>query len=489
MPTLNAPLVGGPVIGASSTGVLYVDAAGVLTEGPAVGSVSLVGHTHDASAITSGTLTRPLSTTGNISASNLSLSGTSVTVSASSFNFVSTGGAIFFKAAAANPQLLFYGGSTEYARLGNTGALGIGATTFGAANKFTVNPNTTTDATAAAQINTGAAAHKGLVVQGVDGQSGNLIEVQSSDGTILASIAADGTVTGDGSGLSSLDASAIATGTLPVSRGGTGATTAAGARTALGLGTASTQNVPASGLVKSDGSALSAATAGTDYLTPTGSGTGLSGVVFVNGDQWVADQKTFLSKGGSPAVVVRKEDDTVSGSALTLVNASGVTSLAMQTWYAPSDYKASWIALSTDGPSGIGTGSPGGTIWVGYSPGNSYWFTDTVAGDICYRGSRLVFGNSGSYPGVLKIASSAVTCQAATTGTVPLNVQVATGQTANAQNWSNASGSAMASITKNGAFKPAILDDVSAPSGTLYYSTTQSKLVFKDSGGTVNPLY
>ena len=52
--------------------------------------------------------------------------------------------------------------------------------------------------------------------------------------------------------------------TLPVLSGGTGAATVSAARTALGV-----PAIPASGITKSDGSALSAATAGTDYVSPS----------------------------------------------------------------------------------------------------------------------------------------------------------------------------------------------------------------------------
>lgn len=40
-----------------------------------------------------------------------------------------------------------------------------------------------------------------------------------------------------------------------------------------------------------------------------------------------------------------------------------------------------------------------------------------------------------------------------------------------------------------GSFSPASMTDAAAPSNCLYYSTTQSKLCFKDPGGVVNPLY
>lgn len=44
-------------------------------------------------------------------------------------------------------------------------------------------------------------------------------------------------------------------------------------------------------------------------------------------------------------------------------------------------------------------------------------------------------------------------------------------------------------ITASVSITPASLADASAPNGTIYYSTTAGKLVFKDSGGTVNNLY
>lgn len=44
-------------------------------------------------------------------------------------------------------------------------------------------------------------------------------------------------------------------------------------------------------------------------------------------------------------------------------------------------------------------------------------------------------------------------------------------------------------VIPTGAFKPASLADSAAPSNAIYYSTTQNKLVYKDSGGAVNNLY
>lgn len=44
-------------------------------------------------------------------------------------------------------------------------------------------------------------------------------------------------------------------------------------------------------------------------------------------------------------------------------------------------------------------------------------------------------------------------------------------------------------VNTDGTIVPVSLADASAANSTIYYSTTQSKLVFKDSGGTVNALY
>jgi len=44
-------------------------------------------------------------------------------------------------------------------------------------------------------------------------------------------------------------------------------------------------------------------------------------------------------------------------------------------------------------------------------------------------------------------------------------------------------------LTITGGFVPASMADADAENNTIYYSTTASKLVFKDSAGVVNNLY
>ena len=46
-----------------------------------------------------------------------------------------------------------------------------------------------------------------------------------------------------------------------------------------------------------------------------------------------------------------------------------------------------------------------------------------------------------------------------------------------------------APLNNDGSFAPATLLDVDASNNSVYYSTDSGKLVYKDSGGTVNELY
>lgn len=76
------------------------------------------------------------------------------------------------------------------------------------------------------------------------------------------------------------------------------------------------------------------------------------------------------------------------------------------------------------------------------------------------------------------------------TTTVPvLRVKAAASHSSYVQDWVNSSDTVMAGVRKNGAFKPASLADSAAENDSVYYSTDASKLVYKDSGGTVNNLY
>lgn len=78
---------------------------------------------------------------------------------------------------------------------------------------------------------------------------------------------------------------------------------------------------------------------------------------------------------------------------------------------------------------------------------------------------------------------------ASTASTKGLLVRSFTGQTANLQEWQDSVGNVLSSIKSDGSHKPSHLADSAATNDSIYYSTTQLKVCYKDSAGVVNPLY
>jgi hypothetical protein len=97
-------------------------------------------------------------------------------------------------------------------------------------------------------------------------------------------------------------------------------------------------------------------------------------------------------------------------------------------------------------------------------------------------GSGVISGSGGNL-----ILQGGIHAGSGTPGKVV--IQQVSGQTANLQEWQNASGTVLCSINTSGTFQPVSLADASAPNNSIYYSTTASKLVYKSSNGTVNNLY
>ena len=71
-------------------------------------------------------------------------------------------------------------------------------------------------------------------------------------------------------------------------------------------------------------------------------------------------------------------------------------------WQPVGAGRGTWLDISIDGPSGIGTGGPGANAWIAYVYGGGEWFTNALAGDIAYRNTsgKLLFGNTGDTAGM-----------------------------------------------------------------------------------------
>jgi hypothetical protein len=74
-------------------------------------------------------------------------------------------------------------------------------------------------------------------------------------------------------------------------------------------------------------------------------------------------------------------------------------------------------------------------------------------------------------------------------GSVTAAVVNAASQSVDSFRVTNNSGTTQFAIGHNGTMKPPTLADSAAENNTIYYSSDASKLVYKDSGGSVNALY
>jgi len=99
-----------------------------------------------------------------------------------------------------------------------------------------------------------------------------------------------------------------------------------------------------------------------------------------------------------------------------------------------------------------------------YTPQRGFFGTST------YAGNYTVFGQSAGASQQAFVARAVAS------------------QTANIQEWQNSSGTALSSIKSDGSMGLSSLADSAATNNSLYYSTTSSKLCYKDSSGALHTL-
>jgi hypothetical protein len=121
-----------------------------------------------------------------------------------------------------------------------------------------------------------------------------------------------------------------------------------------------------------------------------------------------------------------------------------------------------------------------------YQSGNAFEIQNNFGTILTYMDSAFGAARIGSGP-VHDSGSQLSVCN--TNGAGTLISAVAYSSSDDAYNVYNYSGTKVFSILGNGSIKPATLADSAAANNTIYYSSTQSKLVYKDSAGTVNNLY
>lgn len=100
----------------------------------------------------------------------------------------------------------------------------------------------------------------------------------------------------------------------------------------------------------------------------------------------------------------------------------------------------------------------------------------------------------GAYVGVsfycrFVFTSTGIDCYPGASSNNAIRINGESGQTGDLLQMRDSLGSVLSSWKANGAWQPASLADTSAANGTMYFSTTSGKMVYKDASGIVNPLY
>ncbi len=171
---------------------------------------------------------------------------------------------------------------------------------------------------------------------------------------------------------------------------------------------------------------------------------------------------SFGAKSGNNSVVdINLSGAKTTGTPLTITAASYVLSV-------------STASMSTTSPNfAFGANGAGSAINM-TAPSN---YALTVQGNLVgVNTSTTTIGSQ------LQVNANAA-------GVIGQIIKLAATPTANALEVRSSGNSVLSALTSTGAFSPPSLADAAAANNTIYYSTTASKLVYKDPGGTVNALY
>jgi len=404
-------------------------------------------------------------------------------------------------------DLIFGTANTERMRILSGGNVGIGTTS------------------PAGQLHTqaSAATTKALVVRGASAQSANLQEWQDSAGTVLSLVDSAGKVAiGTTSTTVKLNvqtaSNTIGTGLsyYYTDYGVTSAATTTYANDFLTYGNRGSSNATLWGMRVAHNGSYSGTTVGTSYTRGAllvqcqdyNEGTGSTFGIKI--------ENTYGSASNAYGLYAENAQTPTGNSFAGYFSAlaAGTTAYGI---YAKSENPAGnrsstagefYISNSVTGNAyGIKVSNAGG-ITVGTYTGTGTYFGChvSIAGATVSGAKAAGFFSDGTYTatlcngsysalfnGLVGIGTTSpagqLHTQASAATTKALVVRGASAQSASLQEWQDNAGSTLAAVLSNGAIQPASMADSAAANNTIYYSTTASKLVYKNSAGTVNNLY
>lgn len=236
--------------------------------------------------------------------------------------------------------------------------------------------------------------------------------------------------------------------------------------------------------------------------------TGPAGPAGADGTPGGSNGQIQWNSGGVFAGAAAFIYSTTGTHLLVTSQASGVVPLAvraaagqtapLQEWRGSSGGVVASVVLTGSGAALrlAETGNPNSYADIYAEAGPTFAFSGSCRATVRFQaGSNSLYADEsvttvGGKPLSLDIAAG-LTLQAGrdVVGGASVVVKGRASQTAALQEWQTSAGAVLGSIDISGAFRPASLADGAAPNGSVYYSTTAGKLVFKDSGGSVNSLY